>query len=291
MKPAPFEYFAPTSVAEALALLAQHADDAKPLAGGQSLVPLMNFRLARPGVVVDLNRIPELQYIRAHDGGLAIGAMTRQRAAERDPLVRGRCPLLAEALPLVGHLAIRTRGTIGGSLAHADPAAELPAVAAALDAELVVRGPSGERVLKPDAFFLTYLTTTLEPTELLVEVRLPPWPSGAGWAFEELSRRHGDFAIVGVAAVLQLDQRGQVADTRLACIGAAPTPARARAAEEALRGQPATAESFRAAAELVVAALDPQSDVHASAEYRREVAKVLARRALQAALARATPAT
>lgn len=291
MKPAPFEYFAPTSVAEALALLAQHADDAKPLAGGQSLVPLMNFRLARPGVVVDLNRIPELQYIRAHDGGLAIGAMTRQRAAERDPLVRGRCPLLAEALPLVGHLAIRTRGTIGGSLAHADPAAELPAVAAALDAELVVRGPSGERVLKPDAFFLTYLTTTLEPTELLVEVRLPPWPSGAGWAFEELSRRHGDFAIVGVAAVLQLDQRGQVADARLACIGAAPTPARARAAEEALRGQPATAESFRAAAELVVAALDPQSDVHASAEYRREVAKVLARRALQAALARATPAT
>lgn len=290
MKPAPFEYFAPSSLVEALDLLARHADDAKALAGGQSLVPLMNFRLARPGVLVDLNRIPELHYIRAHDGGLAIGAMARQRAAEREPLVRERCPLLAEALPLVGHLAIRTRGTIGGSMAHADPAAELPAVAAALDAELVVRGPSGERVAKPDAFFLTYLTTTLEPTELLVEVRLPPWPAGAGWAFEELSRRHGDFAIVGVAAVLQLDQRSQVADARLACIGAAPTPARARAAEEALRGQPATAENFRAAAELVVEALDPQSDLHASADYRREVAKVLARRALQAALARATPA-
>jgi carbon-monoxide dehydrogenase medium subunit len=291
MKPAPFAYVAPTSVDEALALLAQHADEAKPLAGGQSLVPLMNFRLARPGVLVDLNRIPELQYIREHDGGLAIGAMTRQRAAERSALVRERCPLLAAALPLVGHPPIRNRGTVGGSLAHADPAAELPAVAAALDAELVVRGPSGERVARPDAFFLTYLTTTLEPTELLVEVRFPAWPAGAGWAFEELSRRHGDFAIVGVAAVLQLDSQGQVADARLAFIGAAPTPVRAHAAEAALRGQPATAETFRAAAERVVDALDPSDDVHASAAYRREVAKVLARRALVAAHERARPAS
>lgn len=287
MKPAPFEYFAPTSIEEALGVLAQHADEAKALAGGQSLVPLMNFRLARPGILVDLNRISELQYIREHDGGLAIGAMTRQRVAERSALIRERCPLLAEALPLVGHPAIRNRGTVGGSIAHADPAAELPAVAVALDAELVVRGPAGERVVRPDEFFLTYLTTTLEPAELLVEVRFPAWPAGAGWAFEELSRRHGDFAIVGVATVLQVDHARRVTDARLAFIGAAPTPVRARAAEEALRGQPANEESFRAAAELVVEALDPSDDVHASAAYRREVAKVLARRALVAALGRA----
>ncbi|MBI3964102.1 MAG: FAD binding domain-containing protein, partial [Chloroflexi bacterium] len=210
MKPASFEYFAPTSLDEAIALLSQHGEDAKVLAGGQSLVPLMNMRLARPGVIVDLNRVSGLDYVREHDGGLAFGAITRQRVAERSDLVRARNPLLAEAIPFIGHTAIRNRGTVGGSIAHADPASELPAVAAALDAEMVIRGPEGERVATPDEFFLGYLTTAIEPTEILTEVRFPAWPAGAGWCFLELSRRHGDFAIVGLGVMVVMGSNGSV---------------------------------------------------------------------------------
>ncbi|MBX6376974.1 MAG: xanthine dehydrogenase family protein subunit M [Clostridia bacterium] len=286
MKPPPFEYHAPVSLEEAVELLAELGGDAKVLAGGQSLMPLLNLRLAQPAHLVDVNGLEELAQIRPLDGGLAVGALVRQRAAERSELVRERCPLLAEALPLIGHFQIRSRGTVGGSLAHADPAAELPAVAAALDADLVVRSARGERVLKPEDFFLTVMTTTLEPDELLVEVRFPAWPEGAGWSFQEVSRRHGDFALAGVAAVLQLGGDGTIADARLAFIGVGPTPVRARAAEQLLVGERPSPEVYAAAAEAAVADLEPESDLHATGAYRKHVARVLARRALTTAAER-----
>ena len=287
MKPPPFEYHAPESVSEALALLGQLGDDAKVLAGGQSLMPLLNLRLARPAHVVDINGLTEIGQIAAANGGIEIGAMVRQRAAERSTLVRERNPLLAEALPLIGHPQIRNRGTIGGSLAHADPASELPAVAAALDADLVIRSARGQRVLKPEQFFQTFLTTAIEPDELLVELRLPAWPSNAGWSYQEISRRHGDFAMVGVACVLRLNASGTIAGARLAYTGAGAAPIRAHEAESALVSQPPTPDTFTAAAEQAANALDPQSDVHAPAAYRRQVAKVLTRRALTEAAGRA----
>jgi carbon-monoxide dehydrogenase medium subunit len=287
VKPPLFEYHAPETLPEALSLLGQYGPDAKVLAGGQSLLPLLNLRLARPANLIDINGLRELGQIQTNNGGLAIGAMVRQRAAERSDLIRERNPLLAEALPLIGHPQIRNRGTIGGSLAHADPASELPAVAAALDATLVVRGPRGERVLKPDQFFVSYLTTAMEADELLVEVRLPAWPSGAGWAMLEISRRHGDFAVVGVACMLRLNAAGAIAEARLAFTGAGEGPIRARDAEANLAGQPVAPDTFNAAADRAAAALDPVSDVHAPASYRLHVAKVLTRRALNLAASRA----
>jgi carbon-monoxide dehydrogenase medium subunit len=288
VKPPPFEYHAPSSTPEALALLNELGTDAKVLAGGQSLVPLLSLRLARPAHLIDINGLqPEIGQIRTDNDGVAIGAMTRQRAAERSSLIAERCPLLAEALPLIGHPQIRNRGTIGGSLAHADPASELPAVAMVLDADLVVRSSRGERTVKADAFFVSMLTTALEPDELLVEVRLPAWPSGAGWSYQEISRRHGDFAMVGIACLVRLDQDGSIAEARLAYTGAAPTPVRARAAEQVLTGQQPSLDTFDAAAERAISVLDPLDDVHATAAYRRHVARVLTRRALQTAVSRA----
>lgn len=288
MKPPPFEYHAPSTTLEALQVLSQVGSDGKVLAGGQSLMPLLNLRLARPAHIVDINALqPEIGQIRADNGGLAIGAMTRQRAAERSSLIAERCPLLAEALPLIGHIQIRNRGTIGGSLAHADPASELPAVAVVLNAELVARSARGERTIPAEGFFVSFLTTALEPDELLVEVRLPGWPEGAGWAYQEVSRRHGDFAMVGVAALVRLNGNGSIAEARLGYTGAAPSPVRAREAEQALNGQQPSAESFAAAAELAANTLDPVGDVHAPAAYRLHVARVLTRRALQTAVSRA----
>jgi len=287
MKPPPFEYLDPRSVEEALALLKDHGEEAKVLAGGQSLVPLLNFRLARPRYLIDLNRIGALSYIREADGGLAIGAMTRQRVVERSPLVRQRCPLLTEAMPLIGHAQIRNRGTVGGSLAHADPAAELPAVVAALGGEFVVRGAAGQRVLTPEQFFVSYLTTALDASELLVEVRLPAWPPRTGWAFLEVSRRHGDFALVGVAAVLTLDGAGVCTHAALALTGVGPTPVLAEEAARGLVGHRPTPEAFREVGRRVSEDLRPDADLHASAEYRKHVAGVLTRRALARALERA----
>src|SRR2546428_2597983 len=210
MKPAPFAYHAPTGLDQALALLAEHGPEAKPLAGGQSLVAAMNFRLAQPAVLVDLNRVAGLDGIAvAPEGGLSLGAMTRQRALERDPLVARQAPLLAEAMPHVAHPQIRNRGTLGGSLAHADPAAELPAVMVALEARIRLRSRKAERWLSAEDFFVGLFATALQPGELLVEVALPPPGPRTGWAFEEVSRRHGDFALVGVAAVVQLNSDGR----------------------------------------------------------------------------------
>lgn len=287
MKPAAFAYHDPTTTDEALALLAQFGDEAKPLAGGQSLVPLMNFRLARPAHVIDLNGVAALSYLQVEDGMLRIGAMTRQRAVERSPVVAAGWPLLQAATAYIGHVPIRNRGTVGGSLAHADPAAELPATMAALEAEFVVCSTRGERRLRSKEFFLGYLTTALAPDELLVEVRVPPCPPATSWAFVEVSRRHGDFALVGVAALLTLDATGVIGEARLAFTGAAPTPLRARRAEAWLRGQAPTEAAFREAARLAAQELEPESDLHASADYRREVGGVLARRALAQAAARA----
>jgi carbon-monoxide dehydrogenase medium subunit len=285
MKPPPFDYHDPRNLDEALELLRRHGGEAKVLAGGQSLMPLLNFRLSRPAALVDINRISALGYIREENDQLSLGAMTRQRAIEFSPLVRERLPLLQEATTLVGHLPIRTRGTIGGSLAHADPAAELPAVVTALDGDLVVRGPGGERILRPQEFFLGYLTTALAPDEILVEIRLPTTPPGSGWAFEELSRRHGDFALAGIAAVLVADSR-RCRMARLAAAGVGPTPVRLRGAEEILEREGLSKESLEAAAAQAQELVEPDSDLHASADYRRHLTGVLTGRALHRAAAR-----
>jgi len=269
-----------------VALLARYGGDAKALAGGQSLMPLLNFRLTRPAGIVDLNRIGALAYIREVDGHVALGAMTRQRTIEFSPVVARRLPLLREATRWVGHLPIRSRGTIGGSLAHADPSAEYPAVLTALEGEVLARGPRGERVLAAGELFETYLTTRLEPDELLVEVRLPAMRAGVGYAFEEFARRHGDFAIVGVAATLEL-AGDRCVRARLVTAGAGAVPVRLRAAEEALERDGVGDDVVRVAARRAAELVDPDSDLHASADYRRHLTEVLAARALCRARERA----
>ena len=285
MKPVAFAYHAPATVEEAIALLTRYGGDAKLLAGGQSLMPLMNFRLARPAALVDLNAIPALAYVREDDGQIRFGAMTRQRSIEFSPVVRRRLPLLAEATALVGHLPIRTRGTIGGSIAHADPSAEYPAVLTALDGSVVARGPRGERTLRAAELFRSYLATSLLPDEILVEVRLPAMPAGAGFAFEEFSRRHGDFAIVGIACVL-VGEGQRCTAARLATAGAGPVPTRQRAAEEILEREGLSDTAIEAAARRAAELVEPDSDLHASADYRRNLTRVLTARALRRAAAR-----
>lgn len=284
MKPAAFQYAAPTTVEETLALLRVHGAEGKVLAGGQSLVPLINMRLARPAVLIDLNGVKALDYIREDGGEVAIGAMTRQRTAERSPVVARALPLLAAALPLVGHLQIRTRGTIGGSIAHADPSGELPAVLAALEGTVVVRG-RGTRRLRADTFFVSYLSTALRPDELLVEVRFPAHDRH-GTAFLEVARRHGDYALVGVAAVV-LMAGGRCTQARLALTGVGPTPVRIPEAEAAVTDQTLTEGVLAEVRKIVSDRVDPDSDIHASAAYRKDVAGVLAQRALRAAAERA----
>src|SRR5580693_7309943 len=225
MKLPPVEYEAPRTVSEAVELLAEHLDQASVLAGGQSLIPLLALRLARPAVLIDINGVDGLSGVSATDGSVGIGAMTREYVAEESAVIADAVPLLAAALPLIGHEAIRSRGTIGGSLAHADPAAELPAVALALDAEFVVRSQSGERVIPAAEWFEGYLATARRPDEILVEVRFPAAAPGTGVSFQEVARRHGDFAIVGLAASLTLAD-GAVSDARLAFSGVADVPVR-----------------------------------------------------------------
>src|ERR1700748_2920619 len=268
MKLPPVEYEAPTTVAEAIDLLAEHGDEASVLAGGQSLIPLLALRLARPEVLIDINRVDELSGVSAADGHVTIGAMTREYVAEESGTVADTLPLLAAALPLIGHEAIRSRGTIGGSLAHADPAAELPAVARALDAEFVVRGPSGTRVIPAAQWFDGYLTTSRRPDELLAEVRFPAARPGTGVSFEEVARRHGGFAIVGLAASLVLSG-GVISDAPLAFAGISEVPYRAGAAEKLLAGQRPSAELFEEAAQCATSDIDPPSDLHGSGEYRK----------------------
>ncbi len=289
MKPAPLDYEAPTQIGEAVALLADPDRDVIVLAGGQSLLPMLNLRLARPDLLVDLRRIEGLDGIGLQGDRIVIGAMTTKRAVEESTLIRDRQPLLHAATKFVGHPQIRNRGTVGGSMAHADAAAEYPAVALACDIEMRVVGPGGERTIGAEEFFLGYLTTALEPGEILVEVSVPVLAEGTGWSFDELSRRHGDFAMVGVAVTVALDGPGRCADARIVVFAVGSTPVRAREAEELVNGEEPTPELFARAGRTVAAALEePMSDVHASAEYRRHLAEVLVERGLQEAVARAT---
>jgi len=282
--PAPFEYHAARSVREAVELLERYGSEAKVLAGGQSLLPLMNLGLVQPAVIVDINSIPDLDYVRSVDGTIAIGALTRHATLEHDAVLRDRCPLLAEALALIGDRQVRNRGTIGGSLSHADPVAEIPTVATCLDAVMHAEGPAGGRDIPAREFFESYLTTSLQPAELLTEIRFPQ-TNGGGVSFKELVRRKGDFAIVAAAAVVELAQDGTCTEARLALAGVAPTPVRADTAS--LRGQKLSDDVLRAVAARACEGIEPESDVMASADYRRSMAPVFARRALAEAADRA----
>lgn len=287
MKPPNFKYFAARSVEEAVALLAEHGDGARVIAGGQSLVQDMNARRVAPRVLIDVNPIGELDFVRPENGTFALGALTRTATVELDGGVTERLPVLAEAAARVGHVAVRNRGTVGGNVAHADPAGNLAPVVLALDAKLVAHGPDGGRDIATDDFFVGPHRTSLGQSELLTEVRLPA-PPKAGSAFLEVSRRGRGWGLAGVAAIVALGDDGTVSEARLALSGVGPTAVRARGAEAALRGERPDEETWRAAAEAAVAALeDPPSDIHASADFRRHLAGVLVRRALAVAAARA----
>ena len=291
MKPPPFDYCAPTTTAEALALLAEHGADAKIIAGGQSLMPLLALRLARPSTLIDLNGVEELSRLDSDVGSTTIGAMVRHRSIERSEVIARNVPLLRDAVPFIGHPAIRTRGTIGGSLAHADPAAELPAVAVALDATFVVSSTArGERTISATDFFRGYFNTSLEWDEILVSVRFPNAAPDTGVSVHEVSRRHGDFAMAAVAASVTL-AGDIVADVRLGMINVADRPVRATEAEQTLRGVGPTDSVIAEAAAVATRALSPVSDLHATAAYRRSVAGVLVRRALTSAVQRARSAS
>jgi CO/xanthine dehydrogenase FAD-binding subunit len=289
VKPAPFDYYRPDTVDEALALLATHGDDAKPLAGGQSLIPAMNFRLATPAVLVDLNAIGELSYIasdKASAAALTIGAMTRHRELERSTVVANHAPLVTQTMPFVAHQAIRTRGTIGGSLAHADPAAELPAVMLALDATLSITSQSGTRTLPADEFFVGLFATAIQPGELLTKITIPPRPPRLRSAFQEFSRRHGDFALAGCAVTVSVSDDGTCDLARIALLSVGERPVLAQRAARALVGQRPTSGVIRAAAAIAASDdIDPPSDIHASSRYRRRLIEVLTRRTLGAAFA------
>ncbi len=287
MKPPKFAYHAPATVEEALGLLAEHGDDAKVLAGGQSLMPLLSLRLARPEALIDLGGIASLSHIGVDDDVVTIGAMVTERDAERSDIVTRHLPLLAEALPHIGHVAIRNRGTVGGSIVHADAAAEIPAVMVALDASVTVVGPGGERTISAADLFQGHYTTAIEDDEILVDVRIPVTPPSTGSAFVEVARRHGDFALVGVAATVAIDG-GLASDCRITLSGVGDRPIRATEAEAALVGKALSDETIALAASAAVAGLHPSSDVHGSATYRKHLAGVLVARALTTAAARAT---
>jgi 6-hydroxypseudooxynicotine dehydrogenase subunit alpha len=278
LKPAPFKYAGCETVEEAVSLLGEYGDEAQVLAGGQSLVPLMNLRLAAPDVLVDVNHVRELQGLTAN-GTLEIGAMTRQADVERAAEVAADAPVVIEALRHVAFPAVRSRGTIGGSIAHADPAAELPAVLLALGGEVVVRGPAGTRTITADELFVTYFTTSLKPDELLTQVRIPRGDAGQRFAVQEVARKRNDFALAGAVVVAAVDEGGVCSSARIALFGVSDRPVRASGAEQALAGRrldEAAADAEQAAKEEI----DPKSDAHASAGYRRDVAGVLVRRAV-----------
>ena len=286
MKPAPFDYAAPASLDEALALKAEHGDAAKFLAGGQSLVPAMNFRLVQAALLVDLNRLGELDYVRVDaDGGLRLGAMTRQRRLERDPLIARHAPLLHAAMPEVAHPQIRNRGTLGGSLAHADPAGDPPAAFLALDGSVVVKGPNGERTIPGTEFFVDILTTALAEDEIVTGVSFPVLAPGTGTAYVKFEHPASHYALTGVAAAVKLDGSGKVESVKVGVTGVGPKAYRATAVEEALVGKDAGAVADAAA--HAADGIDCNDDIHASAEYRAHLAVVFARRALQAAFSRA----
>ncbi|MEJ2378273.1 MAG: xanthine dehydrogenase family protein subunit M [Pseudolabrys sp.] len=288
MKPAPFKYVAPGSLDEALTLKAAHGEDARFLAGGQSLVPTLNFRLAQPSVIIDINLLSGLSGIQRQNGhALCIGALTRYRALERDPLVADTLPLVHEALPHIAHPQIRNRGTMGGNIAHADPASELPAIVLALGGRLRVQSATGSRWIEARDFFLAQLTTALEPDEMLVEIELPARTGRSGFCFMEVARRRGDFALMGIAASVTLGEDGSCAGARLALCGAGETPVDVSDAATSLIGQRADRADVAEAAATVQKAIDPAGSIHASKAFQRHLAGVLVKRAISTALERA----
>ena len=286
MKLPPLDYACPATLAEAVALLAAHNGEAKPIAGGQSLMPMLAFRMASPSLLVDLRKLPDLNRITIADDGVRLGAMVRWRDIEDDVRLRAAHPLLAAAIAHVAHYQIRNRGTVGGSLAHADPAAEMPGIALTCDAEIAVMGAAGPRTIRAQEFFLGPLTTALAPDEIIVEVRLPAWPARRRWGFQEFARRRGDFALAGVALFYDEDDDGKAANTHAGAIGVGDRPVRLSAAEATLDGRAADAAAIADAARAASAEVDPPDDIHAHAAYRRALVGTLTERALTAA---ATP--
>ena len=286
MKPAPFNYVVPTSIDETLALLEEHAPDARLLAGGQSLVPMMNFRLSRPSHLIDLNGVPELAFIHDNQDHLSIGAMTRERTIEESSLIRRYIPLLHEATQHIAHLPIRSRGTIGGSVSNADPAAEYPAALLTLDGEMVVRSKQSTRQIKASDFFQGIMETALEPNELLVEIILPKMQPSTGSAFIEIARRHGDYALAGIAAQMTLSGK-TVTNLRLTACGVGPCPIRLNDAEKQIFDDGLTEDSIQSAARAAALEVDPETDLHATADYRRRLTAVLTQKALLKAKERA----
>lgn len=287
MKPSPFEYRAPQSLDEALTILQERGDEAKLLAGGQSLVAAMNFRVVQPAMLVDLNRVEELDYIRQEGDALHVGAMTRERRLEFDPSIAAGVPLLAEAMPYIAHPQIRNRGTLGGSLVNADPAAELPVIMVTLGARFRIRSAQGERWVAARDFFLGMFATDLAPDEILVEVELPPSPPRTGWSFQEVAPRHGDYALMGVAALVSMGAEGLIQDARLVFLNAGDGPVHAHRAGELLRGAPPGEAIFAQAADVASRdEISPLGNVHATPEFQRHLANVLAKRALQQAVSR-----
>jgi CO/xanthine dehydrogenase FAD-binding subunit len=283
VKPPPFDYFAPRSLDEALALLDEFGGEARVLAGGQSLVPLMNMRLASPRRIIDINRIAQLNYVELKDGYLCLGALTRHRTIEQSPLVAAVCPLLARAASFIGHAQVRTRGTIGGSLSHADPAAEYPAVVAVLDGEIVAQSRRGRRVMSWQEFFLAPYTVDLRPDEMVVEICLPKPAQPVACAFFELSRRQGDFALVEAAAQIQIDSLGKYIQVNIGLGGVGGVPVRALAVERFLQGQTPDVTQIQKAAQMAADGIEPDDDLHASAGYRKKMSSLLVGRALEQA--------
>ena len=292
MKPAPFEYHSPISLEQVLEYKAEGGDEAKPLAGGQSLIPAMNFRVSQPSILIDLNKIDELRFIRSEDGELRIGAMMTQAVTAASSLVADTQPLLYETIPNIAHPQIRNRGTVGGSLVHADPASELPVVATTLNARFKAQSQRGERWIDADEFFITMFTTALEPDEVLTEIAFPAFPEDTGWAFLEVARRAGDYAMAGVAALVTLDAESVCQHARLVYLNVGDKAMDAQQAAASLVGETLTPEVIEAAAQTASEQeIDPFGSVHATPEYQRHLARVLTRRALQTAFERAQTKT
>jgi 6-hydroxypseudooxynicotine dehydrogenase subunit alpha len=287
MKPAPFRYIAASSLDHALALKAEYGDEARFLAGGQSLIPAMNFRLARPSVLIDINGLGELARVEAAEGGeIRVGALTRYHSLERNSRFLADCPLFADALPHIAHPQIRNRGTIGGNLSHADPASELPAITVAMRARMRIKSAKGEREVAASEFFQGLLTTDIQVDEMLVEIALPAPPARSGACFMEVARRRGDFALAGVAAIVTTDAQGRCSQLRLALCGVGDTPVDASSAAASLIGQPCTGAAIEAVAAEVQGMIAPSGNVHASPDYQRHIAGVLVQRAISAAHSR-----
>ena len=284
MKLPPFDYACPTTLPEAIELLASH-DDAKAIAGGQSLVPMLAFRLAQPTLLVDLRKLADLRGIRISDAGVTLGAMVRWRDIEDDDRLRTGHPLLKAAIAHVAHYQIRNRGTVGGSIAHADPAAEMPGIAITCDAEIAVVGKSGAHVIQAADFFQGALTTALTPDEIIVEIRLPAWPAGRRWGFQEFARRRGDFAMAAAAVFYDQDARGKARNAHVGVIGVGDRPLRLTAVEDVLNGESIDEATIAKADAATSAAVDPQDDIHASAAYRRSLVGTMVERALKSAAA------